>query len=259
MFFLCSPLAFNWDKSIAGGTCLNSWAASISVSIINLVLDIIVIASPNANVVGTSSADVEETGPHSRLWYWRKVSLSPPLCVVSEASWTRANDGGANSICIITILRIVSVVNLNPKDLSYSAIDDAIWSELEPCLGIINACLPVIPPVVSQISRLAVSRWRLWSRSGSTAQDTHAGPSFAGQGLRPSDTEARSFRRLEEDDYPLTKMSFGGQNYADAIAHGLPDLASGNPDPNNSKVTRGNDNIVVMKGWHVQSSSADTV
>ena len=46
MFFLCSPLAFYWDKSIEGGTCLNNSATSLSVSIINLVLDLIVVALP---------------------------------------------------------------------------------------------------------------------------------------------------------------------------------------------------------------------
>ena len=112
---------------------------------------------------------------------------------------------------------------------------------------------------MSQIFRPAISKWRKWSRSGSTAQNTHAGPPFARQGLRPSDSEAKNVRRLEEDTYPLTDMSFGGQNRADAVAHGRSDLALEYPDPKSGKLIRGMDEIVVMKGWHVQSSSADNV
>ena len=141
------------------------------------------------------------------------------LCAVLETSWARANDGDVYRICIITVLRIVSVANLDLNDISYSGIDDAILSELEPCLGIINACLPVIPPVVSQVFRPAISKWRIWSRSGSTAQNTHEGPPFARQSLRPSDSEAKDFRDLEEDVYPLTD-SFGGPNRVGGVAHG---------------------------------------
>ena len=148
------------------------------------------------------------------------MSFSPSLCAGLENSWARSNDGGVYRICIITVLRIVSVANLDLNDISYSGIDDAILSELEPCLGIINACLPVIPPVVSQKFRPAISKWKIWSRSGSTAQNTHAGAPFVRQGLRPGDSEAKNFRRLEEDVYPLTDMSFGGPNRVDGIAQG---------------------------------------
>lgn len=46
MFFLCSPFAYSWDKTIPNGTCVNLEAAYLSVSIINLILDIMVIALP---------------------------------------------------------------------------------------------------------------------------------------------------------------------------------------------------------------------
>lgn len=235
MFFLCSPLAFYWDKSIQGGTCLNTSATSLSVSVINLILDLIVIALPMPMLWGLQMATS------------RKMGLT-------------AIFGIGGGICIITILRIVSVVNLDLNDLSYSGIDDAIWSELEPCLGIINACLPVLPPVMSHIFHPAVCRWKTWTGSSNTAQGTRTGPSFARQGLRANDSEAKNFRRLEEDVYPLTSVSFGGgQNHADAVAHGRSDLASGYPDARSGRATHGSDDIMVMKGWQVQSSSADKV
>ena len=46
LMFMCSPLAFYWDKSIEGGTCLNNSVNNVVVSFINLVLDLIVVALP---------------------------------------------------------------------------------------------------------------------------------------------------------------------------------------------------------------------
>lgn len=45
MFFLCTPFRYLWDKTIQG-TCINLPAAWLSVSIINMILDLIIIAMP---------------------------------------------------------------------------------------------------------------------------------------------------------------------------------------------------------------------
>jgi len=44
--FLCKPIAYLWDKNIADGVCMNVTAAYLSVSGINLILDIMVVALP---------------------------------------------------------------------------------------------------------------------------------------------------------------------------------------------------------------------
>ena len=46
MFFLCRPLAYTWNKTIANGSCVNLPAVYLSVSIINLLLDVMVIILP---------------------------------------------------------------------------------------------------------------------------------------------------------------------------------------------------------------------
>ena len=46
MFFLCRPLAYIWNKTIANGSCVNLPAVYLSVSIINLLLDVMVIILP---------------------------------------------------------------------------------------------------------------------------------------------------------------------------------------------------------------------
>lgn len=46
LLFMCKPAAYLWDKRIAKGTCLNVNAAYLTVSGINLVLDVMVVALP---------------------------------------------------------------------------------------------------------------------------------------------------------------------------------------------------------------------
>lgn len=43
-------------------------------------------------------------------------------------------------ICIISAFRIKSIQVLDFACFTYSVVDVGIWSILEPCLGIINAC-----------------------------------------------------------------------------------------------------------------------
>ena len=46
MVFLCHPISYEWNKSIRGGTCLNTAAAYYSISGINLGLDLVVVMLP---------------------------------------------------------------------------------------------------------------------------------------------------------------------------------------------------------------------
>ena len=55
------------------------------------------------------------------------------------------------SVCTITILRIISLLQLNFSDLSYNIITVTIWGCLEPCIGIMSACLPVLPPLLARL------------------------------------------------------------------------------------------------------------
>lgn len=52
-------------------------------------------------------------------------------------------------------MRTVFLIHLEYQDMTYTMIDLQIWSTLEPCLGITNACLPVIQPALAKL----VGRW----------------------------------------------------------------------------------------------------
>ena len=55
------------------------------------------------------------------------------------------------SVCTITVLRIISLLQLNFSDLSYNIVTVTIWGCLEPCIGIMSACLPVLPPLLARL------------------------------------------------------------------------------------------------------------
>ncbi|KAJ9283323.1 hypothetical protein DTO021C3_9097 [Paecilomyces variotii] len=125
MCLLCTPLAYIWDKSIQGGHCINIRASWISVSIMDLVLNAIILIIPIPML------------RHLRLPGTKKMALGSVFLFGS-------------AVCVIAALRIVSIAQLNTADMSYSIVYHAIWSALEPCLSIIAACLPVLQPILSK-------------------------------------------------------------------------------------------------------------
>lgn len=64
----------------------------------------------------------------------------------------------ADSICVFGVLRVHTLVQLDLEDLSYGVGNLAIYSLLEPILGLVGCCLMVLQPV---ISKLTMSR--IWS------------------------------------------------------------------------------------------------
>lgn len=51
-FLLCKPFAFNWDRSIKGGSCANVLAAYIAAGVINLCTDLMVLVLPVPMIIG---------------------------------------------------------------------------------------------------------------------------------------------------------------------------------------------------------------
>ena len=68
------------------------------------------------------------------------------------------------SVCTITILRIISLLQLNFSDLSYNITTVTIWGCLEPTLGIMSACLPVLPPLLARLFNFKCTNNLIWLR-----------------------------------------------------------------------------------------------
>lgn len=97
---------------------------------------------------------------------------------------TRACD----RICIFTGLRIKSVLDLDPLDFTYTMVDDLIFGGLEIELGIINACLPLLQPILKKV----LGSKSTWTNK-STDKETRTWAT----------KRDNTFHRMHDDSFPL--------------------------------------------------------
>ena len=86
---------------------------------------------------------------------------------------------------------------MNP---TYSAAVIARWSILEPTLGIVNSCFPVLRPVMQ---KLVPSKVIAWTRGSSKDSRRPWSPSPENTLLHSKEGAKKHFHRLEDHLYPL--------------------------------------------------------
>ncbi|MCJ1456493.1 hypothetical protein MMC28_006854 [Mycoblastus sanguinarius] len=219
---ICRPLPYFWDKSIKG-TCGNQVITYLTAGIFNLLIDVIIIVLPMPMLWGL------------QLPRAKKIALTGLF-------------GIGAAICVITILRIKAFHDLYLADLTYSLASGGLWTVLEPTLGIINACLPVIPPV---IQRLSNSRAFSWAQRASKSGQTGSG--ILSTHERGNETSAR-FKRLDDRSYPLTDTyshfnescrTESDTDLGDQYVEHRADIHN----PVDPKIS-----IIVQRGWNVRGS-----
>lgn len=112
-----------------------------------------------------------------------------------------------NRICGLTAARIKSVLELDPLDFTYSVVPDLIFGALEIELGIVNACLPILRPLVRKVFGSDSTFLRGWSKKSegnSDSSKTHKNSGLSDNG---------GFERLAENTYPLNNTAH--QIYSD--------------------------------------------
>lgn len=70
-------------------------------------------------------------------------------------------------ICVISLVRVIYVRTLDLTDFMYSSANLFSWSMLEPTLGIVNACLPVMQPVFQKLVESGILKRILKSKPDS--------------------------------------------------------------------------------------------
>ena len=97
------------------------------------------------------------------------------------------------------------MLNLSNEDVTHSFSNIALFSALVPLLGIINACLPVMPPAFKKVFRSTMfSTHKGVDHSGSSGNQ----PYFKKQKLEKSGIPSHGppFERLDDPDLPLVDM-----------------------------------------------------
>ncbi|KAF2087760.1 hypothetical protein K490DRAFT_65599 [Saccharata proteae CBS 121410] len=159
-FLLCRPLAYNWDQSIAG-VCGQRNTVYVSAGVINMITDVMCMVLPAPTI-------------------WKlQLPLARKIALIFLFSL-------GIFITIISIIRIESLLAISFTDPTWTLPSGLMWTVLEPELGIINANLPVIRPLlVSLFPRIF----------GSTRERRST-----------RNTDPKKFERLDEGAYPLAHM-----------------------------------------------------
>lgn len=101
------------------------------------------------------------------------------------------------------------MAELNFLDITYSITPMALWTGLEPTLGVINACLPVIQPVVQTVLNSSLfSRSASGSRSSKTSKLwslSNSSKARRRKDLSGGGGDEGTFHRVDDPSYPLTE------------------------------------------------------
>jgi hypothetical protein len=175
---LCRPLALFWDKSI-DGTCGSLNLTYLIPGIIITVEDLVVFSLPMPMLWRLKMATKKKLG-------------------------TMVVFGIGFGICMMSGVRLKYVIELNTEDFTASIWQFAILGTLEPMLGVISACLPVIPAVVSHYSS---GRVMAWSTKGGSGNGTgNSGSGSKGLSSTSGHSGHDAFERLSDHEYPLIEQ-----------------------------------------------------
>lgn len=104
-------------------------------------------------------------------------------------------------VCIISIVRLVTLVNVSYQDITYSVVDALIWSMLEPTLGVTLACVPLMRPLFSKIFPDPTARSKKPSKGYGSSGNS------GGHRSKPTkDFDSDEFHKIdsrEADQYPM--------------------------------------------------------
>jgi hypothetical protein len=104
-------------------------------------------------------------------------------------------------------------------DFTYASADLALWSVLEPTLGVVNASLPVFRPVLARIFNSSKFDWARTSAGSRRAQGTGEGSDRSKQTplwrdkLQSNSEGSKHFKRLP-DAYPLDTINLVDDNHS---------------------------------------------
>ena len=113
-------------------------------------------------------------------------------------------------ICVVSLLRVLFINNLDLVDFSYSSNGLGRWSFLEPSLGVVNTCLPVMRPALLKILGSHTMTWAAkGSRHGSS--DQRWIPMRAKEIGTTMTSHPKQFRPLVDWEHPFDGVSISGR------------------------------------------------
>jgi len=183
-FLICRPLSYNWDTTGVQGTCGDLHAAYLSVGIVDVVTDFLIFLMP-IPMIQTLKMPTRS-----------KIATSG---VFALGLFTIAC-GAARTVS-------VSVVQFDPSDIE-TGVELTMWSIIEPCVGIIVACLIVMRPLIAHIGeKLSSLSSSLGLTSRKSTQQVSDGSAF-GRTSPQRPMVGPPFVRLEAGNWSLPLQGY---------------------------------------------------
>lgn len=154
-------------------------------------------------------------------------------------------------ICIVSLQRILWLQNWDTTDVVYSSTRGVYWTTLEPTLGVVNACLPVMRPALRKIFNKELSIWskfhgtqvspeRRWFHGSARSASQKGGP------------EKNHFRRLSDPNYLLTDLE--ASQKPSATTFDIVSLNTADAPQKRFDEALSGDGIKVTRSWNVHAA-----
>ncbi|KAJ5507773.1 hypothetical protein N7527_009916 [Penicillium freii] len=200
----CRPIALNWNKQLSG-TCINSKQFFFGNAISNLIIDAVILALPIPMVLQLQlrlSQKLSILGIFLLGGLYVYIPPTPTEYKLTESS-----------VCVASIMRVVTLNIFESGDVSYSIMEAATWTFVEPCVGIICACLPTIRPVLRSLC--CSFSWSTKDSKGASVGRNYRVQRISTPALNVND-EAWGHDRFD-DEYALTAGSKSRVSEHDAL------------------------------------------
>ena len=140
------------------------------------------------------------------------------------------------SVCVVSGIRLRAIYSLDLINITSSVVDLGFWTALEPLLGIINACLPMLQPIVKACFARLNSFLKSYAALDDGKQSGALPASHEGKVMRPANATvsmgSRIFRRLYDHIYPFTtQLSEGLDSEATRVGSQGGDVEALNIEP----------------------------
>ncbi|KAI1308306.1 hypothetical protein F5Y03DRAFT_350647 [Xylaria venustula] len=180
---LCQPTEFFWTQFLgAKGKCLDINAVFLSLTVLNLVADLLVLTVPIPEILALKMSTQKKIG----------------VCAVMLL-------GGL--VCVVSAVRIWAFYRFTVEiDVTWVDADVFLLSSVEPAFGIVSACLPSLRPLYRRARAKVTGKDTHTSTSGTWYANSKAsriGNSYVRFG---DDNNSRS---AEPDDIALTNIGKG--------------------------------------------------
>ncbi|RWA06756.1 hypothetical protein EKO27_g8352 [Xylaria grammica] len=121
----CMPIERNWDNTIKG-YCFNLGVEPVLLAVFNVITDFVIFVLPLPYIWRLNTS------------FRAKLQLSSILALGSF-------------VIVVAIIRSVQVSGLGYTDGFWDNGPDVLWSDVEVCMAVVAACLPVLRPVFNKL------------------------------------------------------------------------------------------------------------